>query len=168
MYEDKVVSFTHPEPVSIEDPLTQVLRSGVRRPRVRDLHPDAGMRCQSQLKIAHLGLEFVFPGAVLRVSGGQRSSAETRADIGRFGAAQGARRKLGREAWRCGRTRDRTLSNLAAARMETVQNRERPATDTGIEPVIPQGLIDGLKAPIVLQISVCILLPKRNKSLYLN
>ena len=31
MYEDTVVSFTHPERISIEDPLTQVLRSGARR-----------------------------------------------------------------------------------------------------------------------------------------
>ena len=95
MYEDAVVSFSHPEQVSIEDPLTQVLRSGarlllaeaveaeveafvaahtdladeagrrrvvrhgyqperevqtgigavaVRRPRVRDRHPDSGGR----------------------------------------------------------------------------------------------------------------------------
>ena len=31
MYEDTVVSFSHPEKISIEDPLTQVLRSGARR-----------------------------------------------------------------------------------------------------------------------------------------
>ena len=31
MYEDTVVSFSHPERISIEDPLTQVLRSGARR-----------------------------------------------------------------------------------------------------------------------------------------
>ena len=31
MYEDRVVSFSHPERISIEDPLTQVLRSGARR-----------------------------------------------------------------------------------------------------------------------------------------
>ena len=31
MYEDTVVSFSHPEQVSIEDPLTQFLRSGARR-----------------------------------------------------------------------------------------------------------------------------------------
>jgi len=31
MYEDKVVSFSHPERVSIEDPLTEVLRLGARR-----------------------------------------------------------------------------------------------------------------------------------------
>ena len=31
MYEDTVVSFFHPERVLIEDPLTQVLRSGARR-----------------------------------------------------------------------------------------------------------------------------------------
>ncbi len=31
MYEDRVVSFSNPERVSIEDPLTQVLRSGARR-----------------------------------------------------------------------------------------------------------------------------------------
>lgn len=31
MYEDTVVSFSHPDRVSIEDPLTQVLRSGARR-----------------------------------------------------------------------------------------------------------------------------------------
>ena len=31
MYEDTVVSFSHPDRISIEDPLTQVLRSGARR-----------------------------------------------------------------------------------------------------------------------------------------
>ncbi len=31
MHEDTVVSFSHPEKISIEDPLTQVLRSGARR-----------------------------------------------------------------------------------------------------------------------------------------
>ncbi len=31
MYEDTVVSFSHPDQISIEDPLTQVLRSGARR-----------------------------------------------------------------------------------------------------------------------------------------
>ncbi len=31
MYEDTIVSFSHPERVSIEDPLTQVLRSCARR-----------------------------------------------------------------------------------------------------------------------------------------
>ena len=31
MYEDTVVSFSHPDRVSIEDPLTAVLRSGARR-----------------------------------------------------------------------------------------------------------------------------------------
>ena len=31
MYEDRVVSFSHPDRVSIADPLTQVLRSGARR-----------------------------------------------------------------------------------------------------------------------------------------
>ncbi len=31
MYEDTVVSFTHPDRISIDDPLTQVLRSGARR-----------------------------------------------------------------------------------------------------------------------------------------
>ena len=30
MYEDTVVSFSHPDRISIEDPLTQVLRSGAR------------------------------------------------------------------------------------------------------------------------------------------
>ena len=31
MYEDTVVSFSHPDLISIEDPLTQVLRFGARR-----------------------------------------------------------------------------------------------------------------------------------------
>ena len=31
MYEDTVVSFSHPEKISIEDPLTEVLRAGARR-----------------------------------------------------------------------------------------------------------------------------------------
>ena len=31
MYEDTVVSFSHPDRISIEDPLTQVLRLGARR-----------------------------------------------------------------------------------------------------------------------------------------
>lgn len=31
MHEDTVVSFSHPDRVSIEDPLTAVLRSGARR-----------------------------------------------------------------------------------------------------------------------------------------
>ena len=31
MYEGATVSFSHPDRVSIEDPLTQVLRSGARR-----------------------------------------------------------------------------------------------------------------------------------------
>ncbi len=31
MYEDRIVSFSHPDRVSIEDPLTEVLRWGARR-----------------------------------------------------------------------------------------------------------------------------------------
>ena len=31
MYEDTVVSFSHPDRISLEDPLTQVLRLGARR-----------------------------------------------------------------------------------------------------------------------------------------
>ena len=31
MHEDTVVSFSHPERISIADPLTEVLRSGARR-----------------------------------------------------------------------------------------------------------------------------------------
>ena len=31
MYEDTVVSFSHPDRISIEDPLTEVLRAGARR-----------------------------------------------------------------------------------------------------------------------------------------
>ncbi len=32
MYEDTVVSFSHPDNISIADPLTGVLRAGARRP----------------------------------------------------------------------------------------------------------------------------------------
>ncbi len=31
MYEDTVVSFSHPDRISIEDPLTEVLQAGARR-----------------------------------------------------------------------------------------------------------------------------------------
>ena len=31
MHEDTVVSFSHPDRIAVEDPLTQVLRSGARR-----------------------------------------------------------------------------------------------------------------------------------------
>jgi hypothetical protein len=31
MYEDTIVSFSHPDKILIEDPLTEVLRSGARR-----------------------------------------------------------------------------------------------------------------------------------------
>ncbi len=40
MYEDTVVSFSHPDSISIEDPLTAVLRTGAR--------PLLAVRCGSR------------------------------------------------------------------------------------------------------------------------
>ncbi len=51
MYEDTVVSFSHPDKISTEDPLTEVLRTGARR-----LLPDAVEGI--------LGTVYLFPGVV--------------------------------------------------------------------------------------------------------